>query len=67
MKEKETFYLFLLSVLGIMWWIGISGIIYDVIEDVHREYKVNKYTLHVGIIVFILLIIYMHPQFLKSL
>lgn len=65
--EKHAFYILILSVLGIMWWIGISGIIYDAIDDIHHKYRIHKHILHASIIAFVLLVIWIHPQLLKSL
>ena len=64
---KHAFYILILSVLGIMWWIGVSGIIYDAIDDIHKKYRIHKDILHGGIIAFVLLVIFIHPQLIKSL
>lgn len=65
--ERNAFYIVILSVIGILWYMCLWGIFEDMIDYLHKKYRISKRCIYVSVVSFILVIILIHPEILDIL
>jgi len=64
--EKRSFYILMISVLGILWWVAIYGLVNDLMDHIRDKYKISYRVQSIFIIAFVLFVILIHPDILEK-
>jgi len=64
--EKNAFYVLLLSVIGIMWWMAVYGLLDDLAQHIKDKHNIPRRVQYVFIIAFVILVILLDPKILHT-
>ena len=62
--EERAFSILLISILGILWWMAIYGLLDDLMSHIKQKYRISRRVQCIFIVAFVMLVIMIHPQVL---
>jgi hypothetical protein len=65
--EQRTFYIILLSIIGILWYMSLWGLFDAFAEHIEKKHKVPKWNIQLMAVISILVLVLLHPEILSVL
>jgi hypothetical protein len=65
--KRDTFYVILLSIIGILWYMSLWGIFDAFAEHIEKKHRVPKWNIQLSVVISILIIVILNPAILKVL
>jgi succinate dehydrogenase hydrophobic anchor subunit len=66
-SERHAFFLLSLSILAVAWWVSIWGLLEEYVDWAKDRFKVDKHTIYLSMLIFVVLVVFIFPELLDKI